>query len=118
MAPILYGIANCDTVRKSRAWLAEHGCAVAFHDFKRSGLPPDRLDAWLQAIGWEALLNRKGTTWRRLGEADRAAIVDTDSARAALLRAPTLLKRPVIEWHDGTCTVGHVPESWARHLDP
>lgn len=100
----LYGIPNCDSVKRARAALA--GVDHTFHDFRRDGLPPERLDAWLAAAGWQTLLNRRGTTWRQLGEAERAAVVDRDSARAALLARPSLVKRPVVEWDDGRITVG------------
>ena len=66
MTPILYGIPNCDSVKRARAWLGAQRIAVAFHDFKKGGVPPARLDAWIAAVGWEALVNRKGTTWRQL----------------------------------------------------
>ncbi|OZB52133.1 MAG: arsenate reductase, partial [Thiomonas sp. 14-66-4] len=71
---ILYGIPNCDTVKKARAWLGAQGVAHAFHDFKKHGVPEAALDAWLAALGWEALVNRKGTTWRGLDDATRAAV--------------------------------------------
>lgn len=96
--PLLYGIPNCDTVKKARAWLTEHGVAHAFHDFKKQGVPETALDHWLAALGWEALLNRKGTTWRKLDEASRAAVVDAASARALMLAQPSVIKRPVVQW--------------------
>ncbi len=108
----LYGIPNCDTVKKARAWLAEHGVAHDFHDFKKAGVPEDRLDAWLQAVGWEALLNRKGTTWRQLDDAERAAVVDAASARALMRRQSSVIKRPVAEWPDGRISVGFDAEAW------
>ena len=103
---IVYGIPNCDTVKRARAWLADHGHAFVFHDFKKSGVPEDRLDAWIAALGWEPLVNRKGTTWRQLDEAARAAVVDAASARALMLAKPSVVKRPVVEWDDGRITVG------------
>ena len=109
----LYGIANCDAVKKARAQLAAGGRSHVFVDFKKCGVPAERLDAWLQALGWQALLNRKGTTWRGLTPADRDAVVDADSARALMLREPSLIKRPVVEWADGRVTVGFDPEVWA-----
>lgn len=102
----LYGIPNCDSVKRARAALAAAGTAYDFHDFKRDGLPVERLDAWLDAVGWERLLNRHGTTWRALPDAERTAVVDRASARAALLARPTLIKRPLVEWPDGRITVG------------
>ena len=102
----LYGIPNCDSVKRARTWLAEQGIEHDFHDFRKSGLPAERLDAWLDAAGWETLLNRRGTSWRRLSEAERAAVVDRTSARAALLAQPSLVKRPVVEWPDGRVSVG------------
>jgi Spx/MgsR family transcriptional regulator len=112
MATILYGIANCDTVKRARAWLSEHGLAASFHDFKKNGVPPARLDAWLDAVGWEALLNRKGTTWRQLDEAVRSGVSDAASARALMLAQPSVIKRPVVEWPAGAVTVGFAPERW------
>jgi Spx/MgsR family transcriptional regulator len=103
---IVYGIPNCDSVKKARAWLAEHGMTFAFHDFKKSGLPAARLDAWIAAAGWERVLNRKGTSWRALDEATREHVADAASARALMLAQPSLVKRPVIEWDDGRVTVG------------
>jgi Spx/MgsR family transcriptional regulator len=109
---ILYGIPNCDSVRKARAWLDARGVTYTFHDFRKAGLPPDRLDRWMAAAGWEQLLNRKGTTWRTLEERTRAAVADADSARALMRSHPTLVKRPVIEWDDGRITVGFDPARW------
>jgi len=94
----LYGITNCDTVKRARSWLDEHGVPYRFHDFKKEGVPEAQLDQWLRAPGWEALVNRRGTTWRRLDETTRAGVVDAASARAALLANPSLIKRPVVDW--------------------
>jgi Spx/MgsR family transcriptional regulator len=109
---ILYGIPNCDSVKKARAWLAERGVEYSFHDFKKAGLPPTNLDGWIAAAGWERVLNRKGTTWRQLDEDTRAAVTDAASARALMRVHPTLVKRPVIEWDDGRITVGFNPACW------
>ena len=114
MAITLYGIPNCDTVKKARAWFAEHGHAHQFHDFKKAGVPEARLDAWLQALGWERLLNRKGTSWRQLDEAVRAGVTDEAGARRVMLAAPSSIKRPVLEWADGAISVGFDPVDWAR----
>jgi len=93
----LYGIPNCDTVKKARRWLDERGVAYTFHDFKKQGVPESRLDAWIEARGWEKLVNRQGTTWRKLPPADQAAVKDAASARALMLSQPSVIKRPVVE---------------------
>lgn len=112
----MYGISNCDSVKKARAWLAERGAAPQFHDFKKSGVPPDRLDAWLAAAGWQRLLNRQGTTWRKLDGAAQAAVVDQATARALMLAQSSIIKRPVIEWPDGAVSVGFDAEDFAHRL--
>ena len=109
----LYGIPNCDTVKKARTWLTEHGLAHTFHDFKKQGVPEAALDRWLAAAGHEKLVNRKGTTWRGLDEATRAAVVDKTSAHALLLQHASVIKRPVVEWADGAITVGFAPADWS-----
>lgn len=113
MTTTLYGIANCDTVKRARAWLTAHGVAHAFVDFKKTGVPADRLDDWLLRAGWERLVNRKGTTWRAMPEGDRAAVVDAGTARALMLAAPSVVKRPVVEWEEGRLTVGFDPQEFA-----
>ena len=100
----LYGIPQCDTVKKSRAWLQARGIEHDFHDFKKAGVPPAALEAWIARLGWETLLNRKGSTWRRLDEATRAAVTDAAGARALMLAQPSVIKRPVVV-RDG-CAVG------------
>ncbi len=105
----LYGIPNCDTVKKARAWLAGQGLAYRFHDFKKQGVPEDRLQAWLQAQDWEKLLNRQGTTWRKLAPEVQAGVTDAASAAALLREQSSAIKRPVVEWGEGpsaTLTVG------------
>jgi len=109
----LYGIPNCDTVKRARAFLADQGMAYAFHDFKKAGVPEDRLPGWLQAVGWEKLVNRQGTMWRKLGDAERAAVVDAASASALMRAVPSVIKRPVVEWDDGRVTVGFDVAVWA-----
>ena len=104
----LYGIPNCDTVKKARAWLTAQGLAYEFYDFKKHGVPADRLNAWVQAVGWEKLLNRQGTTWRKLDPATQASVRDAASAQALMRDNPSVVKRPVVEWENsGTdCGVG------------
>jgi arsenate reductase (glutaredoxin) len=87
---------------------------VQFHDFKKSGVPPARLDAWIEAAGWERVLNRKGNTWRALDESVRAATVDAASARRLMLDQPSVIKRPVVEWADEKITVGFDADDWAK----
>jgi arsenate reductase (glutaredoxin) len=114
MAITVYGISNCDTVKKARAWLRDQAREAGFVDFKKGGVPEAHLDVWLGALGWERLLNRKGTTWRQLDEALRASVVDAASARRLMLAQPSVVKRPVVEWGDGTISVGFDTEDWAR----
>lgn len=94
---IVYGIPNCDTVKKARTWLDAQGRAFAFHDYKKQGVPADRLDAWIAAVGWEVLVNRQGTTWRKLDDATKAGVHDAASAKALMLAQASVIKRPVIE---------------------
>jgi Spx/MgsR family transcriptional regulator len=100
----IYGIPNCDTVRRARRELEAAGLAHGFHDLRKQGLDPVRLDRWIAAVGWERLLNRRGTTWRRLPEEQREGL-DASRARALMLAEPTLIRRPVID-RDGAIHVG------------
>ena len=92
----VYGIRNCDTCRKAIKWLAAEGIAARLHDVRAEGLDPERLDAWIDALGWEALLNRRGTTWRKLPASDTDG-VDAARARALMLEHRALIKRPVFD---------------------
>ena len=112
---ILYGIPNCDTVKKARAWLSGHGRDHRFHDFKKQGVPPEELARWTQAAGWEKLLNRKGTTWRQLDAAVQAAVVDAASAESLMRAHPSVIKRPVLDWGDDL-TVGFEAAAWAARV--
>ncbi len=104
----LYGIRNCDTVKRARRWLDARGVAYAFHDYKVPGVDASRLDAWIQAVGWERLLNRAGTTFRKLPEDERGGLT-RERARAIMLAHPSAIKRPVVESGD-TLLVGFDPE--------
>lgn len=110
----LYGIPNCDTVKKARAWLAQRGLSYAFHDYKKEGADTAKLAEWSDAVGWETLLNRRGTTYRALSDEDKA---DIDRAKAIrLMQAnPSLIKRPVAE-HRGRVLVGFDPAEWAEKV--
>lgn len=114
MSVSVYGIPNCDTVKKARTWLDANGVGYAFHDYKKVGADPARLARWADLVGWEVLLNRAGTTFRKLDEADRA---DIDLAKALSLMAahPSLIKRPVVEYRGGVL-VGFKPDQWASAL--
>ena len=112
----LYGIPNCDTVKKARAWLVEHKVAHQFYDFKKQGVPQPDIDLWLAAVGWEKLLNRKGTMWRNLAPAQQAAVTDAASARTLMLEVPSVIKRPVMAWGGGSYTVGFDAAVWAARL--
>ncbi|MGA7802054.1 MAG: ArsC family reductase [Gammaproteobacteria bacterium] len=102
--PILYGIANCDTVRAARRWLDARGVDYRFHDFRKHGVERDMLSGWSEVLGWETLLNRRGTTWRQLPAADREG-VDAQRAIALMTTHPALIKRPVLDL-DGSLHVG------------
>ena len=115
----LYGIRNCDTVKKARQWLTDQGVEYRFHDFKMQGVPLAQLDQWLAAVPWETLLNRQGNTWRKLDEAAHASVLDASSARAVMLANPSVIKRPVVEWDSASesdVTVGFKPELWSARL--
>lgn len=111
MTARLYGIPNCDTVKKARTWLDTHHVAFEFNDFKKAGVDTDALDRWLDALGWEVVLNRAGTTFRKLPDADKADL-DRAKVRALLLANPSAIKRPIVE-HDGGVTAGFTPERYA-----
>ena len=94
--PVLYGIRNCDTVKKARAWLEQRGVAYGFHDYKSAGIDAGRLERWCAEVGWETLLNRAGTTFRKLEPSHRESL-DEKKARALMLAQPSMIKRPVLE---------------------
>ncbi len=110
----LYGIPNCDTVKQARSWLDEHGHTYHFHDYKKEGVDPLQLAGWAREVGWEALLNKRGTTFRKLDEADKT---DLDEAKAlGLMQAhPSLIKRPVAQTAQGLL-VGFTLSEWEDHL--
>jgi arsenate reductase len=110
----VYGIPNCDTVKKARAWLTTQGLEHTFHDFKKYGVPAERLQVWCQAVGWEKLLNRQGTTWRKLGGEVQKTACDAVGAKSLMLANPSVVKRPVVEWQgsSGPITVGFETPGW------
>ena len=105
----IYGIKNCDTMKKARAWLDKHGVGYAFHDYKTAGIERDRLEQWTKKVGWEVLLNRAGTTFRKLPDKDKNG-VDAKKALALMLAQPSMIKRPVLDVGGGKLLVGFKPE--------
>lgn len=111
MTVTLHGIRNCDTMKKAQVWLRDRGIAYAFHDYRTAGVEAAMLRRWAGQVGWELLLNRSGTTFRGLPEADKQDL-DADKAIALMLAHPALIKRPVLD-RDGALLVGFKPDVWA-----
>jgi arsenate reductase (glutaredoxin) len=120
----VYGIANCDTVKKARNWLEAHGVAHTFHDYKKSGVDAAKLASWCETEGWETILNRAGTTFRKLSDTDKAGLT-SDKAIALMIAHPSLIKRPIVDikvgrqgGHQNGRLVGFHPTTWAAALAP
>jgi arsenate reductase len=111
VAIVIYGIKNCDTMKKARAWLDKQGVDYAFHDYKVDGIARDKLERWAAKAGWEALLNRAGMTFRKLSDKDKEGLTEK-KAIALMLKQPSMIKRPVIELGTGKLLVGFAPESY------
>jgi arsenate reductase len=111
VAVVIYGIKNCDTMKKARAWLDKHGVDYAFHDYKTAGIERDKLERWAKKVGWEILLNRAGTTYRKLPDKDKEGLAEK-KAIALMLKQPSMIKRPVLELGAGKLMVGFAPESY------
>ena len=107
----IYGIKNCDTMTRARAWLEKHGVAYEFHDYKVAGIDQDHLEKWSKKVGWETLLNRAGMTFRKLPDQDKAKI-DEKKAIALMLKQPSMIKRPVLDLGGGKLVVGFKPETY------
>ncbi|MBU4531684.1 MAG: ArsC family reductase [Hoeflea sp.] len=112
MSVTIYGIKSCDTMKKARAWLGDHGIDAVFHDYKVSGIDRVHLESWCDEAGWETVLNRAGTTFRKLDDADKQGL-DADKAIALMLAQPSMIKRPVLE-ADGRILVGFKPEIYQQ----
>ena len=110
----MYGIPNCDTVKKARVWLEQHGVAYAFHDYKKAGADKAKLEQWADEHGWETVLNRAGTTFKKLPDADKANL-DRDKAVALMLAQPSMIKRPVLDLGDRRL-IGFKPDVYAAAL--
>lgn len=113
-AMILYGIPNCDTVKKARAFLVSTGKRHEFHDYKKAGVPAEALARWVERWGWEAVLNRAGTTFKALPEADKAGL-DAEKAIALMLANPSMIKRPIVEG-ENVALIGFKADTWAEVL--
>lgn len=111
----LYGIPNCDTVKKARIWLDAAGKAYTFHDYKKEGADPERIAGWIAAAGLDVVVNRRGTTFRALSDEDKARAADAATAPALLAANPSVIKRPIAE-HDGGLLVGFKADDWAAAL--
>lgn len=114
MIYVLYGIPNCDTVKKARVWLDQNGVAFEFHDYKKAEIDRPRLEAWVAEHGWEVVLNRAGTTFRALPDADKTGL-DADKAVSLMLAQPSMIKRPVLDLGDRTL-IGFRPDLYAGAL--
>jgi arsenate reductase len=110
----IYGIKNCDTMKKARAWLEKHGVAYDFHDYKTAGIDRERLERWCKKVGWEHLLNRVGTTFRKLPDKDKQ-VNDPKKAIALMLAQPSMIKRPVLE-SGAKLLIGFKPEQYDADL--
>jgi arsenate reductase (glutaredoxin) len=114
VAITIYGIKNCDTMKKARAWLDSHGVGYAFHDYKAAGIERGRLEQWCKKLGWEVLLNRSGTTFRKLPDKDKQGL-DATKAMALMLAEPSMIKRPVLDL-GGKLLVGFKPEAYSAAI--
>ena len=114
MTITIYGIKNCDTMKKARAWLDSHGVEYEFHDYKTSGIGKDKLKAWSDKVGWESLLNRAGTTFRKLPDAEKEGL-NEKKALALMLAQPSMIRRPVLET-GSRLLVGFKPDVYAKDV--
>ncbi len=115
MAITIYGIKNCDTMKKARAWLDSDGVDYVFHDYKTAGIDRERLERWCNKVGWETLLNRAGTTFRKLADKDKTGL-DSKKAIALMLAQPSMIKRPVLDLGGGKLLVGFKPDLYSDAL--
>jgi arsenate reductase (glutaredoxin) len=111
----IYGIKNCDTMKKARAWLDKNGVDYSFHDYKTTGIERERLEQWCSKVGWETLLNRGGTTFRQLPDQHKAGL-DAKKAVALMLKQPSMIKRPVLDLGGGKLVVGFTPENYNKAM--
>ncbi len=111
----MYGIPNCDTIKKARKWLDQQGIAYQFHNYKKDGTDPARLEQWAEQLGWEALINKRGTSWRKLDQDTRDQI-DLARALEVMQQNPSIIKRPLLETAEGKLLLGFDPDLWQQEL--
>jgi len=111
----VYGIKNCDTMKKARAWLDKKGVVYSFHDYKTAGIERERLERWAKKVGWETLLNKAGTTFKKLPDKDKEGVTEK-KAIALMLAQPSMIKRPVLDLGGGKLLVGFSPEAYAKSV--
>jgi arsenate reductase (glutaredoxin) len=114
---IVYGIKNCDTVKKALMWLKANGIAFEFHDYKKEGITKEKLRLWVDAVGWEVLLNKKGTTWRKLDDKAQASLKDPNSAIEIMLNNTSIIKRPIIELRGNKLIVGYDEDTYKKSFN-
>ena len=114
--PTIYGIKNCDTIKKARAFLDQRGVAYAFHDYKTAGVERGKLEGWAKKVGWETLLNKAGSTFRRLPDKDKEELTEAKAIKL-MLAQPSMIKRPVLELAGGKLLVGFKPENYLKTLN-
>ncbi len=112
----VYGIPNCNTVKKATTWLADHQLAYVFHNFKKEGVTVEKLNAWCNAFGWENVLNKKGTTWRKLSLAEQEAVVNQEAAVHLLVQHTSAIKRPIVEQNGQPILLSFKEEQYLQHL--
>jgi Spx/MgsR family transcriptional regulator len=117
VAIVIYGIKNCDTMKKARAWLDRRGIEYVFHDYKAAGIERERLERWARKLGWESLINRAGTTFRKLPDKDKAALSEK-RAISLMLDQPSMIRRPVVELGGGKVLVGFDSERYRAGIHP
>ena len=115
MSITIYGIKNCDTMKKARDWLVKHGVDYGFHDYKTAGIEREQLERWSKKAGWETLLNRAGTTFRKVSNKDKEALTEK-KALALMLAQPSMIKRPVLDLGGGKILVGFSPEEYGKRI--
>jgi len=112
----IYGIKNCDSMKKARAWLDQHGVDYAFHDYKSAGIEKEKLELWAKKVGWETLINRAGLTFKKLPDKNKEGLSEK-KALALMLKQPSMIKRPVLELGGGKLLVGFKPEQYEAAVD-